>query len=246
MPNFPRWGASALATGLILAFSPPPVAADEAGSTATLAWPYPEPSYLGLLGDRRPLDGSYRTIPTAQWSGFYVGGHLGGALGSTGTDGSDLGDVSTDGFAGGILGGYNIQLGSIVAGVEADVAWANISGDDSAGGLEATAGHDWLGSLRGRLGYATENWLLYATAGFAFTEFNVDLIDAGTHLKDSARPNGFVYGGGVEYSISPQLSLRGEVLRYSFEDMDFEIPSGAFSADPDVTTVRAGLSLRFN
>lgn len=241
-----RWSAPALVASYLCLLTPQTAVAGDAPASASGPWPYREPMHLGWFDDQRPLDGSYRYDPTALWSGFYIGGTLGGALGSTGTGGSGIGDVSTGGFTGGILGGYNIQLGSVVAGIEADLAWANLDGDENAAGVEATAGHDWLASVRGRLGYASESWLVYATAGFAFTEVSLDVTDGATVAKDSARPAGFVYGAGAEYAISPQLSLRGEILRYNFEDMDFKIPGGAISAEPDVTTVRAGLSLRFN
>lgn len=246
MSTISRWSLSALASTVLLAVNPPAAAADDAIRPLPQPWTYAEPAHLGWFGDRRPLDGSYRYLPTAQWSGFFVGGLLGAAAGSADTGGSALGDIGMSGFAGGLLGGYNIQLGSLVAGVEADVTWASLDGSENVAGLNATAGHDWLGSVRGRLGYATENWLLYGTLGYAFADFHLDTSDFGTHLSQSAHPNGFVYGAGAEYAISPQLSLRGEVLRYTFEDMSFDLPSGVLTADPDVTTVRAGLSLRFN
>lgn len=246
MSTIPCRSASALVFSLLLSIDPEAAAADETLRSQSLAWSYAEPSHLGWFGDRRPLDGSYRYVPTAQWSGFYGGAVLGGAVGSTDTSGSVLGDVSMNGLAGGLFGGYSIQLGSLVAGVETDVTWSSIDGTESVGGLNATAGHDWLGSVRGRLGYATENWLVYGTLGYAFADFHLDASAVGAHLSETVHPSGFVYGAGAEYAISPQLSLRGEVMRYTFEDMSFAMPSGLFTADPDVTTVRAGLSLRFN
>lgn len=202
------------------------------------------PSYAGLLDDRRPFDNSYRYIPAAQWAGFYVGGHLGAGFGTTDTMGSAVGDLSMSGFTGGLLGGYNIQMGSLVAGVEADVAWASIDGSETTVVASATASHDWLSSFRARVGYATGNWLIYGTGGLAVADFNIDVEDFAGRVSNSSTPAGWVLGAGVEYAISPQLSLRGEVLHYSFDETD--MPAANLTVDPDVTTVRAGISMRFN
>ncbi len=228
-------GAALVSAALALA---PPISADAQERT------FDPPAYAGLLDDRRPFDNSYRYVPAAQWAGLYVGGHLGAGFGSTDTMGSAVGDLTTSGFTGGILAGYNIQIGSLVAGVEGDIAWANIDGTDSTGLVSATASHDWLSSFRARIGYATENWLVYGTGGVAYTDFNVDVEDLAGTVTTSSTPAGWVLGAGAEYAISPQLSLRGEVLHYSFESSS--VPAADLTADPDVTTVRAGLSMRFN
>ena len=70
------------------------------------------------------------------WSGFYIGGHAGYALGGDFTAraaaGTARGDL--DGFVGGAYGGYNFQTGNVVLGGEADVSFGEIDGD--AAGLE--------------------------------------------------------------------------------------------------------------
>jgi outer membrane immunogenic protein len=231
-----RCGGAALAIASALFGTSSGAHADDRG--------YGAPSYAGLLDDRRAFDNSYRYIPAAQWAGLYVGGHLGAGFGSTDTMGSAIGDLATSGFSGGILGGYNIQLGSLVAGVEADIAWANIDGSESTSFAAATASHDWLSSVRARIGYATESWLVYATGGLAIADFNVDVEDFAGRVTREATPSGWVLGGGAEYAVSPQLSLRGEVLHYSFEET--RVPAANLTADPDITTVRAGISMRFN
>ena len=74
------------------------------------------------------------------------------------------GDVDTDGFLGGGFAGYNLQNGLFVYGIEADVGYTGVKGDN--GITETKSGVE--GSLRGRLGFAvTDDILLYATAGGA-------------------------------------------------------------------------------
>lgn len=90
-------------------------------------------------------------------------------------------DVSTNGFLGGIHGGYNFQTGHIVFGIEADVAYSGMRGSrtsaglssPSIGGVTITTAEDkkleWFGTLRGRIGaLATPSMLVYATGGLAY------------------------------------------------------------------------------
>ena len=79
------------------------------------------------------------------WSGFYLGGHLGGGFGTSGanlarqqiatfiirlsTDGAGLSaGTDTSGVLGGGQLGYNYQLGNFVIGAEADVSGADVTG----------------------------------------------------------------------------------------------------------------------
>jgi hypothetical protein len=87
--------------------------------------------------------------PLATWSGPYAGIQLGyGFAGKANEPGNE---IDTDGFVGGGFAGYNAELGNgIVAGVEGDVNYSGIKGDNA--GTSVKSGVD--GSLRGRLGYA--------------------------------------------------------------------------------------------
>src|SRR5712692_10371134 len=130
-----------------------------------------------------------RTIIEYDWTGPYVGGHVGygwgnsewtahGAAGPSLTGSLDFYkgfDFSkgTGSFFGGLQAGYNYMLPSqLVLGVEADVSFPNsikatqqISspsiGQASYGELV-----EYFGTLRGRIGYNFHNWLIYGTGGF--------------------------------------------------------------------------------
>src|SRR5437899_6823562 len=117
--------------------------------------------------------------PAFDWSGFYIGGHTGYGRGSSTAVLSDPLPVSTtgsvfSGVTGGVQGGYNVQLPSgLVLGVEADLTFPNYLISNSivatlTGTRSEVAEHrDYVGSVRGRLGYASGHWLFYATGGFA-------------------------------------------------------------------------------
>ena len=50
---------------------------------------------------------------------------------------------------------------------------------------------DYVGTVRGRIGYASGHWLAYATGGFAFAgERFINTPDVGTDQKHHQRPPG--------------------------------------------------------
>lgn len=138
-----------------------------------------------------------------------------------------------NGFIGGVQAGYNVQRGLMVFGVEADIAWTSIDSNTSnSNGATAsflpsvtTASQElnWLGTVRGRLGYAVHgNMLLYATGGLAYG--NVDnsyshVFTNGDYARASQSKTkaGWTVGGGGEYGFG-RWSLKGEYLYYDLGD----------------------------
>src|SRR6185312_14217579 len=148
------------------------------------------------------------------WTGFYIGGNLGAAFSP---NDASITDLSTDQdlslrlsndteLIGGAQAGYNLQLGSFLVGVEGDVDFAdNIN---------------YLASVRGRAGFALGSWLLYGTGGVAFidtdTDFTVLSGDNGAFsFNESNSDTGYVVGGGIDYRVTPKLSLGVEGLYYN-------------------------------
>jgi high affinity Mn2+ porin len=127
------------------------------------------------------------------WSGFYVGGHAGYALGGSNfsaTQGAGLLDLSGsvdfsnaynfstgDGsYLFGLQAGYDTMTASRwLLGVAADVSFPSFVGGNAtiASGTIGTVNYldqvEFSGDVRGRIGYAPGNWLFYATGGFAFS-----------------------------------------------------------------------------
>jgi outer membrane immunogenic protein len=148
----------------------------------------------------------YSPEPIANWAGLYGGVHLGAAWGYFRPEGllpgpNDVGGNVT--FGGQV--GYNWQAGRWVYGVEGDVSWIDIN-------ARSTGAHfdeGWMATLRGRLGFTLEQYLLYATAGVGFTQVDTGVVGFGT---DSAVQAGFAGGFGVERYFSPAWSGRIEGL----------------------------------
>ena len=106
-------------------------------------------------------------VTSYNWTGFYVGTHAG--YGWASSDGFD----ARGGFIGGQVG-YNWQpMGSPwVFGVEVDSAWADIGRSSTffvpAGLLSVSSNANYQGSLRGRVGYAFDRTMIYATGGLGW------------------------------------------------------------------------------
>lgn len=167
--------------------------------------------------------------PAIIWSGFYLGGHVGGGWGNaeeywypaTYT-------LDSSGFVGGVHGGYNVQMGHLVLGLE---------GDWSASGVGLSDGIDerWRASVRGRLGLAYDKALFYVTTGAAWVDFNHFAI------KNNTASLGYTLGGGMEYALSPRWSLRSE---YLYSDFGTE-RLGGIDTDYQTHELRAGITYRF-
>ncbi len=168
------------------------------------------------------------------WTGFYVGAHAG--------YGEALDEPAPFDVSGGVLGlhaGYNHQAGMFVIGVEGD--WSGTSLDDSAtaGGIRVKLSVDDLASIRARLGFvAWQNALLYGTVGYAWGEAGTNVNFAGLGFSRSTDFDGLVAGGGIDYRMSPDWSVRVEGLRYWLEP-DTNNPN---VDDLDVAVVRAGVT----
>ncbi len=116
----------------------------------------------------------------------------------------------------------------LVLGVEADIQGASIDSKFSAfAGNTAFDAHqsvDWFATARGRIGYASNRTLVYATGGVAYggvdTHIRVDGVGFSPPFSNNLSKNdiqqGFVYGGGIEYAFSPSWSLKAE---YQFVDL---------------------------
>ncbi len=145
-----------------------------------------------------PVKGPYYKAAPAvfDWTGFYIGAHLG--------YGRDEGSDAT-GIVGGGQIGYNWQFArNWVIGIEGDISATDISENT------IPARVDYLGSIRGRLGYAMGRTLVYGTGGWGTGQ----VTGAGLTISSDA----WVIGGGLEWAFSRNWSGRAEFLHYEFDD----------------------------
>jgi outer membrane immunogenic protein len=167
--------------------------------------------------------------PAINWSGFYIGAMGGYASEST----SDAVGIK-GGFGGGTVG-YNWQFNQFVVGVEADGAFGSVSqsltGPTIIGPVTITAKDDALATVRGRIGVAFDQVLLYGTGGLAVEDFKVSGTAFGITVSSSSTQTGWTAGAGVEWMFIPRWSLKAEYLYRRFDNVTvFGIGTGASMA----------------
>jgi outer membrane immunogenic protein len=181
------------------------------------------------------------------WTGFYAGINGGYGFGrsewnaATGSSSFD----TNGGLVGGTLG-YNHQMGRLVLGVEGDIDASWMKGSTT--GLPCTTTCDtenaWLGTARGRIGYAFDRVLPYATAGAAFGDIKATTAGFGGARDTNV---GWTAGAGVEVALGGRWSAKAEYLYADLGDINCPTGSCAASTNVDFTTniVRGGINYHF-
>ena len=185
---------------------------------------------------------------TGNWDGMFIGVFGGYGWGTATADLPALFPTSGDGtldLAGWLVGidaGANFYLSDgIVAGIVGDIAWSDISGEDAAGaGAPTTADIDWVGSVRGRIGFDGGAFMPYLTGGLAVAGATVNdgVADTNTHI-------GWTVGAGVEVAATEELSID---LQYRYSDygsQDYTLAAGVVGVGLTTHQVTAGLHWNF-
>lgn len=235
--------------------------------------------------------------PALSWSGLYIGGSSGVGVGgnskSLDLDGfnyfcpnkpncsSIAGEITDTGadsaFIGGAQIGFNYALTNRwVIGLEADLAAFDFSVSRTPASSKADWGADtlvmvemsWLATVRGRVGYAADRWMIYATGGLALTDGryrNYDFCDdiqaqCGSGLMDARgeTTTGWTVGGGLEMAFTDNWTAKAEYLFMRFDGSLYtgtarfpeagggvETEDYRFSASPaDLQLFRIGLNYK--
>ena len=227
--------------------------------------------------------------PAVNWTGFYVGGNLGGGWTSVSQTQNTFGNyfanssvtsinrtarnqnLSGSGVIGGGQIGYNLQLSNLVLGIEGDLNWLNTKKSATSNAtypccaptgytLRQSAGIDGLGTLRGRVGVAVGNTMIFATGGLSYadTSFSRSFSDNYQPIPPqkasaSSTRTGWNAGGGVEYAINNSWSVKAEYLyhdlgsmtKYSSRSIGNTTIGMSGSADFQLQTARLGVNYRF-
>lgn len=194
------------------------------------------------------------------WTGIYLGVQGGYSWGQERTSFSDtLGRAfngaafrqSSDSALGGAHAGFNYQMGSIVFGIEGDVEALDVGETLVAPGMTARVKRDWQASVRGRVGFAMDRFMIYATGGAAFTDFDYHLYDSATGLSASAdrSKTGWTAGAGVNFAYTDNLILGAE---YRYTDFGKVNHAGGgpllgltVRHEPATHTLRASVAYKF-
>ncbi len=178
--------------------------------------------------------------PISNWSGAYLGATANYDWGRFTGNG---GDRDADGFGGGLYGGYNFQSGQLVYGAEADVNLGDEKGSAGTGPLgESLRGKQGVnGSIRARVGYDMNPFLLYGTGGLAISDNKVSNATS----SDSATALGYTVGAGVEAMVTNNITARVEYRYSDYQNKDFALDTGTVSRGFDDHSVKAGIGVKF-
>lgn len=164
------------------------------------------------------------------WAGPYLGASVGYNWGNITNN-----PTSPSGLLGGVQGGYNWQSGALVFGGEADL---NLSGaDDTFAPWQFT--NPWFGTARVRVGYASNNILVYGTAGLSFGSIRGNTAG----LSESHVSAGWTAGVGAEFGLTPNWSAKAEYLYVDLANRNFSITST--SNGYEFSVVRVGVNYKF-
>jgi outer membrane receptor protein involved in Fe transport/opacity protein-like surface antigen len=202
------------------------------------------------------------------WTGFYVGAHVGDA--SSTTSGSTVntatGAASASIFSnpsdwhGGIQVGYDYMMPSRVV--------LGIAGDVSSGGKKVTTVSDAAGissgqltvfdseSLRARLGYAVDNVLFYGTGGWAWSSNQyirtqltgtLNLATAGTEEAVNTYLDGWTAGAGVAVAFAQNWNAFAEFryTDYGFSTITLPFSQLSTTSATKTTAVDLGVNYKF-
>lgn len=183
--------------------------------------------------------------------------------------------LDRDGFIGGGQIGYNWQFSpSWVFGLEADISY--VDGRETINVVTASlptaappnaplnntfrSRMEYFGTFRGRIGYAWDRTMVYATGGLAYAEVenSASFFNAANGLQfDGGRrrmETGYTVGGGIEHAFSPNWSVKAEYLYYDLGSNVVNVAAvpggggaGGYNSrfENDGHIVRAGLNYKF-
>ena len=184
---------------------------------------------------RAPFYQPYPVPIVYDWTGFYVGGHVGAGW---------TGGAGDGGFLGGGQAGFNYQSGQWVLGIDGQVSATTIKDTTSVGfffapgfafgSVNAEARLDWISTLAARAGWAFDRWLVYGKAGGAWAHASGSVSGFGMSVSADSTVSGAVFGVGAEYALSNNWTAKVELNAFDFGN-----------GTGDFQTLKAGVNYRF-
>jgi outer membrane immunogenic protein len=188
------------------------------------------------------------TPPPFTWTGFYIGGNIGGAWRNDNLRdtlaGLNFGSGSNNGvFIGGGQVGYNWQINYFVLGYEWDIDAA--ASNDNSGTLflpgrgpvqVTTSNNKFITTLAARFGVTNGPWLFYGKAGGGWVghdDFTVTSLTTpppgfppASVTASNSRSFGWLAGAGIEWAFTSNWSAKIEYNYFGLDDRTFTVPAG--------------------
>ncbi|MCC6779978.1 MAG: porin family protein [Hyphomicrobiales bacterium] len=201
--------------------------------------------------------------PVWSWTGFYIGGHVGGTWGTTeaelnsitiaagGLGAIGIGGLAlpiaqtqTNGFLAGAQAGYNWQIAPwAVIGVEGDISWTDSKGTSPCIVVfSCRTEHDWVATAAARFGVTYDRALFYVKGGAAWaqTTYSSHFNNGGLFsVSQSDTRVGALFGTGIEYAFTPSWTAKVE---YNYIDFGTDTYNFPFTI-PNLVTVNFGTGI---
>jgi opacity protein-like surface antigen len=177
--------------------------------------------------------------PVATWTGIYGGVHGGYLWGHTKAEENGVvtePDAATNGAIGGVLAGYNWQTGLFVLGVEADIGATDAHGTGFRSSTTEPNQYDfnWVGHVRGRIGYDYNQWLLFVAGGLAVADFTFRPGEVTIEcIAMGGRFTGFSVGGGRRARHCPRTDRARRIHLRRFRQQDLQHDDRHLQSEPD-------------
>jgi len=212
--------------------------------------------------------------PPFSWSGFYIGGNLGGAWAHTGVSDTlffqNFNNGNNNGaFIGGGQLGFNYQVNNFVIGFEGEFDGVSNNNNNGNGvvitgplGLghtfAASLNDTWVATAAARFGLAFDRVLWYAKAGGGWVGFNgftvTDLTSGASFSGGGNSFSGWLIGAGIEWAFTDSWSFKLEYDYLGLGSRTFTVPIGSpvlagdtfTTGNPNLQMLKVGLNYRFN
>jgi outer membrane immunogenic protein len=184
--------------------------------------------------------------PVFTWTGFYIGGNLGGAWAHRNVTDSLFGLNFSNGanngvFIGGGQIGGNYQFSNFVVGVEGSFDWASNNNNTTTGivvpglggnTIQVTSNNTWITTLAGRFGVAYDRVLFYGKGGGAWVgnnSFTVTNVTTAASItgSNSNTTSGWLAGAGLEWAFANNWTLKFEYDFIGLSGRTFTVPAGS-------------------
>lgn len=202
---------------------------------------------------------------TYDWTGVSAGAFISanaveGQYDSAPTCGCLLTDISMSGigFGAGLRFGADYQMGDIVFGVVNDWSLGGELASNDVTTEQTYLNMKYMGTFRGRVGWALDDTLLYATAGLAVANMEFGGMVDGVDSSEAKWAKGLAIGAGMEHALADNFSIGFEYLYTKFGKTDHFLTDGgaggtagttsgdAYMDYQDFHTVRATANYRFS
>ena len=190
--------------------------------------------------------------PPYDWSGLYLGAHVGGAWSNRTVivPGAAWDDPFSSEFIGGFQLGYNLQAGHFLVGVEGDFAWATFGQpgftvSSPLGPIQFTDRQKWISTVAARFGIAVDRWLTYGKVGGGWAQDSATFIfPSGAPIwADTNTHGGWLLGGGIEYGFKPNWTVK---LEYDYLKLgNWTAPTVPAEWRRDVQMIKMGMNYKF-